>query len=113
MTAVPRPDGQQLLDAGLELLAAQRDAMLAGDGELLAGANARLGEWIACFPRSAGQGGERGHLARALRENAMLAAQAHARATRALGALIPAPDGVYSADGRTSAMLPKRHPFSA
>lgn len=119
MTAASRPDCQQLLDAGLELLAAQRDAMLAGDGEQLTRTNARLGEWLASYPRNAGRsagalgGGERGNLARALRENAVLASQAHARATRALGALLPAADGVYSADGRTSTRPPRRSPFSA
>ncbi|MFP5406657.1 MAG: hypothetical protein ACLGHY_10090, partial [Gammaproteobacteria bacterium] len=45
-----------VLSAGLSLLEAQRDAMIAGETERLARVNLRLAEWVASVPQGAETG---------------------------------------------------------
>lgn len=117
-------DPAALLQRGLELLAAQRAAMVGGDPGELAAANAGLDAWLAGLSAQAGRppgSGSRsiGHsdaarMRAALRANAAVAQRAAASTQRALAVLLPPPaTRIYEADGRPSDRMPARGSIQA
>jgi hypothetical protein len=101
-----------LLQRGFELLEAQRTALVGGDPDRLAAANAGLDAWLAGLSRAqAGNAGSSLAIGRsdatrlrdALHANAAVAQRAAAGVQRALAALLPPPPArTYDADGRAS-----------
>ncbi|MCL4184885.1 MAG: hypothetical protein KJ011_15710 [Burkholderiaceae bacterium] len=106
-------DSAAPLRRGVALLEAQRAAMVGGDPDKLAAANADLDAWLAGLssahaarPGSTPQSISRSDAATmraALEANAAVAQRAAASAQRALAVLLPQPAArTYDADGRPS-----------
>lgn len=112
----------ELLQQGLVLLDAQREAMIGGNLDELGRINAGLADWISRMPRSPAAAA-RAEIARAdatrmlvaLRANATVAQRAESAVQRGLSALVASPTPLYEADGRKSAPAASRRrpPLSA
>lgn len=111
-----------VLQAGLSLLEAQRDAMIAGDTDRLARLNLRLAEWVASVPQGVAEDGGALPMASGaavatvranLEINATLALRVAASSTRGLEALFPASERTYGADGRARAPLVRARALAA
>lgn len=103
-----------VLQRGLDALAAQRAAMVDGDPARLAAAHADLDAWLAAFARAPVGGVDAVRIRTALDANAAVAQRAAASVQRALAALLPTPAaGTYQADGRTSDRTAARRSMQA